>query len=101
MRPKNIKMMKSKPLPRVVKDKSFIKCTNCGDILISIHVHDFRACSCFENEVDNPGCFIDGGDSYTMIGGRPDVGSGKFEIDYNTGGFKLIEITHEAKQSER
>jgi hypothetical protein len=90
--------MKVKPIPLVTKDKSFIKCTNCGDVLISIHVHDFRACSCYSNEAGNKGCFIDGGDSYTRIGGSPELGYGKFEIDYNRGKFKLLEIIRESKQ---
>ena len=46
-----------------------ITCGNCGDIIRSTHRHDWRPCRCFKNEEDNKGCFIDGGDDYTRIGG--------------------------------
>jgi hypothetical protein len=43
------------------------KCLNCGDILVSKHVHDWVACSCFSH---NTGIFIDGGNDYWKYGGN-------------------------------
>ena len=37
--------------------KNVIKCTKCGDIIESTHVHDFKMCSCGE-------CGVDGGHDY-------------------------------------
>ena len=34
-----------------------IKCLKCGDIIESIHVHDYRTCSC-------GACSVDGGHEY-------------------------------------
>ena len=48
------------------------KCLNCGDVLVSVHVHDFVTCSCFENKEGNTGIFIDGGDEYCRYGGNFD-----------------------------
>lgn len=47
-----------------------IKCLNCGDIIQSKHRHDFQACSCFKNEVDNKGIAIDGGGTYIRLLGN-------------------------------
>ena len=41
-----------------------IKCLKCGDIIESMHRHDFKWCSC-------KSVFIDGGDDYTRCGGDP------------------------------
>ena len=38
------------------------KCTKCGEILVSVHRHDFRTCRCDES-------FIDGGFDYRRCGG--------------------------------
>lgn len=46
-----------------------ITCLSCGDVIRSTNRHDWRPCSCFKNEEDNEGCFIDGGDDYARIGG--------------------------------
>jgi len=43
---------------------SKVKCLKCGKILISKSRHDFQQCNC-EN-----GTFVDGGNSYTRIGGK-------------------------------
>lgn len=37
------------------------KCLECGDVIRSIHRHDFRSCTC-EN------IFVDGGEDYRRIG---------------------------------
>ncbi len=37
--------------------RNIIKCTKCGDILESTHIHDFKMCSCGE-------CGVDGGHAY-------------------------------------
>ncbi len=44
-----------------------IKCLNCGDVLESLHRHDFKKCSCD----DSHSVFIDGGDSYCRMGIGP------------------------------
>lgn len=49
--------------------KNAIRCKNCGDIIESKSVHDFVACSCFRNEEDNKGVFVDGGKEYLRRGG--------------------------------
>lgn len=36
---------------RVIK-RNIIKCTHCGDVIESIHVHDFKYCSCGTVTVD-------------------------------------------------
>lgn len=42
-----------------------IQCLKCGDILESVHRHDFKQCKC-------GACYIDGGgDPYVRIGGDP------------------------------
>lgn len=75
------------------------KCNNCGDVIRSLHRHDFVSCSCFQwsekriydyiesnyelNDIsylDDPkykalvenlrGFFLDGGGEYTRIGGN-------------------------------
>lgn len=40
-----------------------IMCTECGDVIQSMHRHDFVRCSCGAT-------FIDGGDVYTRCGGE-------------------------------
>lgn len=40
-----------------------IKCLKCGDIIESIHRHDWVQCSC-------GACFVDGGHDYMRIGGN-------------------------------
>jgi len=49
-----------------------IGCMNCGDVIESKHVHDWVACSCFKNEPDNRGCYVDGGLEYLRRGGTGD-----------------------------
>ena len=41
-----------------------IQCKNCGEILESIHVHDFVSCSCFKKSDGKTGCACDGGKEY-------------------------------------
>lgn len=36
------------------------RCKGCGEVLISLHVHDFQQCQC--------GNYIDGGDAYSRYG---------------------------------
>ena len=40
-----------------------VRCLRCGDIIQSLHVHDFRPCYC-------GAIFIDGGAEYTRCGGN-------------------------------
>lgn len=40
-----------------------IKCLKCGDIIESIHRHDWVQCSC-------GACFVDGGHDYMRVGGN-------------------------------
>lgn len=47
-----------------------ITCLDCGDIIRSQHVHDWKACSCFKDAPDGTGCYIDGGKEYTRVGGK-------------------------------
>ena len=47
-----------------------IQCKNCGDVIESKHRHDWVACSCFKNEEDNQGVFVDGGTDYLRRGGK-------------------------------
>jgi hypothetical protein len=44
--------------------KNRVKCLQCGEILESTHVHDFRMCKCSNNT------FTDGGLDYQRIGGK-------------------------------
>lgn len=53
------KRTKDAPSP----SKLGIKCLKCGDELFSYYTHDSKSCSC-------NACYIDGGDSYTRIGGN-------------------------------
>lgn len=48
------------------------RCKNCGDVIESKSVHDWVCCSCFKNEADTPGIFIDGGHNYVRCGGNLD-----------------------------
>jgi hypothetical protein len=41
-----------------------IRCLKCGTTRVSLYTHDFQRCQC-------GACFIDGGRSYTRIGGHP------------------------------
>ena len=45
------------------------ECRACGDTIKSTHRHDWVCCTCFKNEPDNTGIFIDGGLSYVRVGG--------------------------------
>ena len=42
--------------------RNAVKCTKCGDVVVSTHVHDFRWCSC-------KSIFTDGGTDYVHRGG--------------------------------
>lgn len=46
------------------------KCNNCGDVIESKSVHDWVSCSCFKDELDNKGIFVDGGLDYCRRGGN-------------------------------
>lgn len=82
----------------MIKDKNFIRCPECLELLISLHRHDYRTCSCGKDE--QHGVMVDGGDDYFRIGWgappscttKPVVGFGKFNINYKTGKYKLLEI---------
>lgn len=45
------------------------KCLNCGDIVESKSRHDWVTCSCFHNEANTRGFFLDGGGEYGRYGG--------------------------------
>lgn len=49
--------------------RSQIRCMECGDLIISVHRHDFRSCSCGQVS-------IDGGRDYIRVVG----GDGDFEL---------------------
>jgi len=49
-----------------------IKCPNCGDIIYSLHRHDFQKCKCGK-------IYIDGGFDYTRIGCSTDIDPHKIE----------------------
>ena len=83
----------SKP---VSKEKNYIKCNSCNDIVISLHRHDFRFCKC-------GAVAIDGGDSYTKISGISGgftMGYGVFHINYNIDKFTLKEILREVSDEQ-
>jgi hypothetical protein len=46
------------------------RCNNCGDEIESKHRHDWVSCSCFKNEPDNKGIYVDGGTDYIRRGGN-------------------------------
>jgi hypothetical protein len=50
--------------------KNKAKCRHCGDIIESKHPHDFVSCSCFKNEGNTTGIFVDGGNDYWRQGGN-------------------------------
>ena len=39
-----------------------IKCNNCKQIIESTHRHDFKVCSCWDD--NGKGCAVDGGKDY-------------------------------------
>ncbi len=43
-----------------------VKCVNCGDIIQSLHVHDFKSCSCKSVSVDG------GSDYLRIVGNKED-----------------------------
>ena len=43
--------------------KNAIQCKNCGDVIESTSVHDFKFCKC-------KSCFVDGGHSYLRRGAK-------------------------------
>jgi len=44
-----------------------VKCLNCGEIIQSMHRHDFVPCSCWKNIPDTTGICVDGGADYCRI----------------------------------
>lgn len=53
---------KTKELPTEI-ERMGIQCPDCGEIVISLSVHDFRRCSC-------GAVFVDGGGEYTRMGAK-------------------------------
>ena len=47
-------------MARLVKNSA--QCAQCGQVLVSRHVHDFQSCAC-------GAIFIDGGNEYFRAGG--------------------------------
>lgn len=43
--------------PKQIK-KNAIRCTVCGDVIESTHVHDFKMCSCETVAVDGGKCYL-------------------------------------------
>lgn len=85
-----------KLIPPVIRVKFYVECPTCNKKLISLHRHDYRTCPCFSHEDGKLGISIDGGDVYTRIGwgneiSPPEIKQGKFEINFNTGKYKLID----------
>jgi len=56
--------------------KNSAQCSNCKDILISKHIHDWVACSCWKH---GTGIFVDGGNEYLRRGWGED-GTGPIEL---------------------
>jgi len=50
------------------------RCKSCHQVLVSLHVHDFRQCSCGAS-------FVDGGFEYMRYGGEIENFSIKLEDD--------------------
>lgn len=50
-------------MSRIVRNAA--RCRQCGTIIESRHVHDFRMCKC--NAI-----FVDGGHEYARAGGNPE-----------------------------
>ena len=47
------------------------RCKNCGTIVHSTHRHHWVACTCYKNEEDSRGFYLDGGnDPYARYGGN-------------------------------
>ena len=48
------------------------KCNNCGDVIESIHRHDYVTCTCYKDENSGHGIMIDGGNQspYCRMGER-------------------------------
>ena len=61
--------------PRILHNR--VRCTQCGDVIESVRVHDFRRCSC-------GACAVDGGRDYVRWVGELEM----FEdlIEYAEGG---------------
>lgn len=55
----------------ICKDQAGPKyqCTNCGDIIQSMHRHDFVTCKCWQESDQLTGFTIDGGSDYVGING--------------------------------
>lgn len=49
---------------------SIARCRHCGDVIESKSQHDWVCCSCFSNEVNTTGIFLDGGEEYIRYGGN-------------------------------
>jgi hypothetical protein len=49
---------------RMVNDMGYaIKCTECGEVIVSVHRHDYVTCKCGKT-------FVDGGTAYLRCGGE-------------------------------
>jgi len=58
--------------------RNMIKCNNCGDIIESTHVHDFKFCSCKRVAVDGGHeylrrCYTDGQDDFEELSETKEV----------------------------
>ena len=70
-----------------MKYKLGLRCKNCKAEIFSEYRHDFKVCDCFKNEGENKGCYIDGGNDYTRVGGSPE----NYEYIYRLADGKIIE----------
>jgi len=68
-----------------------IQCNNCGDIIESVHVHDFKWCSCGN-------CAVDGGREYLKRNGinYKDLSTVDIELEKLTQLYKLLNMSLEA-----
>lgn len=53
-----------------------VQCPDCGEVIISLHVHDFCTCGCGST-------FIDGGFDYLRVGGKNPTGIKDVKVRIN------------------
>lgn len=63
-KPENIQLIKEVKVKKILKNR--VQCLKCNDIIESVHVHDFKVCSC-------KSIHVDGGREYLKRGGDPSL----------------------------
>lgn len=53
---------------KIIANKA--QCRNCNDIIESVDRWDWISCSCYKNDIDTTGIFVDGGHEYLRRGGN-------------------------------